>query len=389
MTTTERAEAWIPRLRAAATEIEAGRRVPQALANELGADGFFRMLVPETLGGGEVHPRTFARTLMALGRGDGATGWIAMTGSTTGLLTAYLADEGAREVLGGEAHEALAGVFAPTGRAVPATVEGVEGYRLSGRWSFASGCENAPWRVGGGLVFDEGATGPRMTAAGGPEVRSFFFRAEDSQVVDTWKTAGLRGTGSHDLVVEDVFVPASRTASLVSDAPRHSGPLYRFPVFGLLATGVASVGLGIARAALEIGEEMARTKRARGGKKVMGESELVQVEIARAAAEIGAAEAFLFASLDDAWDAAAAGDALSHALRARIRLAATHAGQAAASATDRVYHLCGGASIWDANPLSRHFRDVHVMTQHIMVSPSTLKPIGRIALGLPTDVSML
>ena len=389
MSVAARAEARVARLRELAADIEAERRVPQTVADELGADGFFRMLVPEILGGGQVHPREFARALMALGRGDGATGWIAMTGSTTGLLTAYLPEDGAREVLGGAADEALAGVFAPTGRAVPAVQNGVEGYRLSGRWSFGSGCENAPWRVGGALVLDEGAKAPRMLASGGPEVRSCFFRADESRVLDTWRTSGLRGTGSHDMVVEDVFVPASRTVCLLSDTPRHDGALYRFPVFGLLAVGVASVGLGIARAALEHGEELARSKRARGGNKAMADSELVQVELAKAAGELGAAEAFVMAALDEGWTRAERGEALDDAHRARIRLAATHAAGAAASTTDRVYHLCGGASIWDANPISRCFRDVHVMTQHVMVGPSTLKAVGRIALGLPTDTSML
>lgn len=384
MSPSERARGWVDELREMAPAIEEGRRVPQTLSDRLGADGFFRMLVPASLGGGEVHPREFASALSTLAEGDGATGWLAMTGSTTGLLTAYLPEAGARAVLEGPEHAALAGVFAPSGKATP--VEG--GFRLSGRWAFGSGCQNASWRVGGALVFDGDA--PRTLPSGAPEIRSFFFRADESSVEDTWRTSGLRGTGSHDMSVEDVFVPTERSTCILADTPTHEGPLYRFPVFGLLATGVASVGLGIARAALDAGMEMAKSKRSRGGGKRMGESEIVQVELATAQGELGAAEAFLHATLDAAWARAeGASEALPESERARLRLAATHAARSAAAVVDRVYHLCGGASIWDANPLSRHFRDVHVMTQHVMVSPSTLKPIGRIALGLPTDSSML
>jgi len=384
MNVQERAEAWVEELREQAPAIEAGRRVPQELSDRLGADGFYRMLVPESLGGAEVHPRTFAATLSTLARGDGATGWLAMTGSTTGLLTAYLPEEGARAVLEGPSHAALAGVFAPSGRATP--TDG--GYRLSGRWAFGSGCENARWRVGGALVFEGDA--PRKLPSGAPEIRSFFFRASESAVEDTWRTAGLRGTGSHHMSVEDVFVPAERSTCILADVPAHPGALYRFPVFGLLATGVASVGLGIARQALELGLAMAKSKRSRGGGKLMGESEIVQVELATAEGELGAAEAFLWSTLDAAWTRAeGTEEPLAEDERARLRLAATHAARAAAAVTDRVYHLCGGASIWDSNPLSRCFRDVHVMTQHVMVSPATLKPIGRIALGLPTDSAML
>jgi alkylation response protein AidB-like acyl-CoA dehydrogenase len=384
MSVNERASGWVDELREHAPAIEAGRRVPQELSDRLGADGFFRMLVPASLGGGEVHPREFAAALQTLARGDGAAGWLAMTGSTTGLLTAYLPETGARAVLEGAPHAALAGVFAPSGRATP--VDG--GYRLSGRWAFGSGCENATWRVGGALVFEGDA--PRKLPSGGPEIRSFFFRADESKVEDTWRTAGLRGTGSHHMSVEDVVVPAERSTCILADVPAHEGALYRFPVFGLLATGVASVGLGIASHALELGLEMARSKRSRGGGKLMGESEIVQVELATAQGELGAAEAFLRTTLDAAWaQAERTSEPLGEEARARLRLAATHAARSAAAVTDRVYHLCGGASIWDSNPLSRCFRDVHVMTQHVMVSPATLKPIGRIALGLPTDSSML
>ena len=379
----ERARAMAPGLAERSAEIEAARRVPAELSDALGAEGFYRMLVPAALGGGEVPPRVFAAALEELARGDAAAAWVVMTGSTTGLLLAYLEEGAARTILDARAEAALAGVFAPTGRAVPEA----GGYRVSGRWAYGSGCENAAWRAGGCLVFE--GERPRTLPGGGVEIRTCFFPAEDVRVEDTWEVSGLRGTGSHDLVVEDVFVPAERSCCVLADAPRHDGALYRFPLFGLLSTGVAAVGLGIARAALDAVMEMARTKRSRGGKRTMAEGELVQVTLARAEGRLRAARALVHETLDAVWETAAAGAALGDEERARIRLAATHAAETAAGVVDRVFTLAGGAAIWSRSPLQRHLRDVHVMTQHVMVGEPTLKPVGRILLGLETDSSQL
>ncbi|HJL14545.1 MAG TPA: acyl-CoA dehydrogenase family protein [Sandaracinaceae bacterium LLY-WYZ-13_1] len=373
------AEELAPRAEA----IEAARRVPAELSERLGREGFHRLLVPEALGGREVHPAVFASVLEALAHGDAATAWVVMTSSTTGILLAYLDVGVARAILDDAPHAALAGVFAPSGRATP--TEG--GYRLSGRWRYGSGCENAAWRMGGALVFEGDA--PRTVDGGGPEIRSCFFRADESRVVDTWDVSGLRGTGSHDLEVQDVLVPAERTTCVRLDHPRHEGPLYRFPLFGLLATGVSAVGLGIARRALDEVEAQAKASRSRGGSKRMAESELVQVRVASAEAELAAARALTYETLESVYEHAASGEPLAGGDRARLRMAATHAAGASARVVDACYHLAGGAAIWASSPLQRCLRDVHVMTQHVMVAEPTLKPVGRLLLDLPTDTSML
>ena len=371
-----RAQANVPVLREQAPATEEARRVPADTAKAFADAGFFRMLVPAALGGGEVHPRVFVEVLETLGRGDGAAGWIGMTGSTTGLLAAYAADT----ELFVDPSGIYAGVFAPRGRAKP--VEG--GYRVSGRWPFTSGVENATVRLGGALVF-EGDT-PRTLATGEPEIRSFFFTAEQTSVVDTWHTSGLRGTGSHDMVVEDVFVPAERSACVLSEPPKHHGSLYAFPLFGLLSLGISAVGLGIARHALDVIVDVAQHKRS--GRKTLAQTELAQVRIARAEGEVRAAKAFMNAAIDEAWAEAEKGE-LSIARRAGLRLAATHAARAAASAVGVAYELGGGGSIYASSPLQRCFRDVHTMTQHIMVAEATLKPIGRVLLGHEVGTSQL
>ncbi|MEO0326716.1 MAG: acyl-CoA dehydrogenase family protein, partial [Myxococcota bacterium] len=230
-----RAEAMRAALRARSREFEEARRVPADVAEELASAGIYRMLVPAEAGGLELTPGDFVRTLVELARGDAAVAWVAMTGATTGLCTAYLDDAGRRSVARDPAAR-FAGVFAPMGRA--RAVDG--GYRLTGRWSFTSGCENATWILGGALV-DEGE---------GPLHRAFFLPRDAVTVHETWDVAGLLGTGSHDTSVDDVFVPASRVCALVGATAEVPGPLYAFPVFALLAAGVAAVALGIAEAAL-------------------------------------------------------------------------------------------------------------------------------------------
>lgn len=376
-----RAEELAPVLRAQSEAIERERRLPGALAGRLAEAGLFRMLAPDALGGFEVSPRVFVDVLTTLGRGDGAAAWCVMTGSTTSLVGAYLPVESATAMFE-DPSVIMAGVFAPLGRARP--VEG--GYRLSGRWPFASGSDNATWRLGGGLVMGE--DGPRTLDGGQPEIRSFFFRADESQLHDTWYTSGLCGTGSHDMEVTDVFVPAERSACVFVDEPRHAGPLYRFPIFGLLAAGVAAVGLGIGRAAIDDLVELARTKKSFGGRRTMAQGELVQVEVARAEAELRAGRALLRQTCDEVWDAAQRG-ALSLDDRAALRLAATRATRAAVHSVDAMYQAGGGTSLYRKSPLQRHLRDIHTVTQHIMVSPATMKTVGRVLLGVETDVTQL
>jgi alkylation response protein AidB-like acyl-CoA dehydrogenase len=201
--------------------------------------------------------------------------------------------------------------------------------------------------------------------------------------------SGLRGTGSHDIVIEDRVVPAARSVSLVTDRPRATGALYRFPVFGLLALGIAAVALGIARRALEELIALAAAKTPTGSRRRLAERAAVQADVAWAEATLGAGRAFLFDAIGQAWTCAVAGDALTLAHRARLRLGATHAVTAAAAAVDRMYNAGGGTAIYATSPLQRCFRDVHVATQHVMVAPPTLELVGRVLLGVDADTAML
>ncbi len=378
-----------PRLRDLGRQIERERRVPQELANALAHAGFYRMLVPRSLGGLEVRARVFVEALEALALGDSAVGWTVMTGATTGLLSAYLGEGAALDAFR-QPSSTYAGVFAPMGRATPAlSPEGVPGFLLNGRWSFASGVENASLRLAGGLVFEAGAKEPRRLPSGDPELRSFFFSASDSEVHDTWETAGLRGTGSHDLSVHDLFVPATDSVCVLSERPRHAGALYAFPLFGLLAMGVSAVGLGIAARAREALLEQA--KEARRGRRSLAESELVQVRVAEADADLSAAKAGMVAALERVWtEVEAQGDQrVSLAQRVALRQAATHAARVAARSVDVFYGLGGGRALYTSSPLERCLRDVHTLTQHIMVAEGSWVAPGRFLLDQPLNAAQL
>ncbi len=365
----------LPRIRAAADEIEAGRRVPLPIVHALADAGVFRACIPRALGGVEAHPHDLVAVLETIAAADGSSGWCAMIGATSGVVSAYLPDAVARTIYGTDPRVVSGGVFAPRGIAVP---EG-DGYRVDGRWPFASGSEHCAWLMGGCLVRDGGP----------PRARMMLVPARDVRIVDTWNVAGLRGTGSHDMVIEGVLVPAERSVSIVTDRPRAAGTLYAFPVFGLLAIGIAAVALGIARAAVDELVRVAREKAPYGSKRTLAERAVVQANVARAEALLRSAHAFLDDAIGRAWTAAERDGAITTADRAALRLAATHATTSAAQATDLAYDAGGGTSIYATSPLQRCFRDVHVATQHAMVAGSTLELAGRVLLGLDTDTSQL
>jgi alkylation response protein AidB-like acyl-CoA dehydrogenase len=339
--------------------------------------------VPTAAGGLEAHPGTLTAAVEALAAGDAAAAWCVAVAATSGLLAAYLPEESARDVFA-EPSAIVAGVFAPKGRATPDE----RGFRVSGRWPFASGCRHADWLMGGCVVLDDGGT-PRMLPTGTPDVRLLLAPAEAFTIHDTWHVMGLRATGSHDIELDGVHVPAERSASVFTDPPVQTGPLYAFPLFGLLALAISAVCLGIARGALDDLVALAGGKVPTGGRRTLAERATVQAEVARAEAAVRAARALLDEAIGEAWERAVADGSVDAQRRAGLRLAATHATTAGLQATETAYRLAGGSALYDASPLQRRLRDVHAATQHMLVAPATWELTGRLLLGLPTDVTQL
>lgn len=362
-------------------EIEANRQLPVDIARQMGAAGFYRLFVAERMGGLETTPALAAEIYEALAYGDAACGWVAFIGATTGLALSRMPDEAVRHLLA-RPDTLLTGVFAATGTAVK--VEG--GFRVNGRWQWGSGSPNADWIGAGCVLFENGEV--LRTSAGTPRNHMLFFRATDVQRLDTWHTSGLRGTGSADFEVHDVFVPEAHASGyLVRKSPDR--PLFRFPPFAPLAHGVAAVGMGVARASLDALIHLAAEKKRYGTGQSLANRPHTQLEVAKAEAQLRAARAFFYGSIQAAWEPAVAGEPVSLELRRDMRLATTHALQTAVCITDAMYTLAGGAAVYNNSPLQRHLRDIHVASQHIMVSTNTLETIGQLLLGLTTDTSTL
>ena len=379
----DEARALAPRIAALSDRIERERRVPPDLVRALAEAGLFRICVPRKFDGLEVDVSTMIGTIEEVSKADGSAGWCVMIGATSGVLSAWLPDEVARRIYGGDPLLVTGGVFAPRGKAIPAP----GGYRVSGRWPFASGSQHCGWLMGGCMVLDDGK--PRLLPRGVPDSRMMLFPASEARIIDTWTVSGLCGTGSHDMEVSDLFVPAERSVSLITDRPVQPGPLYAFPVFGLLALGIAAVAIGIARSAIDALVGLATEKTPTGSQKRLAERPATQLQVARAEALTRSARAFLYEAVGETWREAAARGTIGPEKRALCRLAATNAAAACARAVDLMYEAGGGTSIYATSPLQRHFRDVHVLTQHMMVAPPVYELAGRLFLGLDTDISML
>lgn len=382
MSALEQARALAPAIAARADEMEQARRLPADLAASMAAAGLFRIAMPRSLGGDELPPAGLVEVIEAVAEADASAGWCLMIGATTAVSLAWLPRAEA-ETIAATPGLITGGVFAPLGRAA---VE-PHHYRVSGRWSWASGSANCHWLFGGCVI--EAGGQPRLRADGRPEARMVAMPAAEVELIDSWHAAGLKGTGSGDMAVQNLLVPCERSVDIVFEPPQDRGTLYRFPVFGLLALGIAGAASGNARAALEAVMAALAGRRPQGSARVAADRATVQAEVAIAQAKLSAARALLFETMAAAWARAADSGEVSLDMRARLRLAATHMVRTAAEVTRIAYDLGGGSALYLESPLQRRFRDAHAMTQHMMVQPATFELAGRVLLGRPTDAALL
>jgi indole-3-acetate monooxygenase len=379
----ENARGFSARIKARADEMEAARRMPADLARGMADIGVYRMLRPINIGGLECSPEIFLKTIEVLAGADASAGWCAMIGATSGVYSAYLPPAVARDVYG-EGNEMLTGgVFAPMGQAI---LEG-DHFQVSGHWRWASGSQNCHWLNGGCTVIEGGEV--RKLANGTPEIRAMIFPASDVELIDTWHTMGLRGSGSGDMKVTGIRVPKERSVSLLVDKPQSDGALYVFPVFGLLALGIAAVASGNARAALDEFRDFAGGARTAGARKVLAERAPVQQSFAEMDARLRSARAFLFDEVALAWQSAQSERRIALETRGRLRLAATHMTRTAAEVCRQAQDLCGGAAVFTESIMQRKLRDAQTMTAHMMIAPASYELAGRVLLGLPTDDTLV
>ncbi len=377
------ARALAPAIMARANEIEAGRRLPADLARTFAEAGLFRITTPRKYDGEELHPADIVRVIEEVSRADGSAGWCVMIGAATASIASILPDRWAKEIYGTDPYVITGGAVAPTGKAIP--VEG--GYRVTGRWQWGSGAQNCQWICGGALLME--GDKPRRFDSGEPEIHLMVFAASQVEILDTWNPSGLRGTGSHDFQVHEAFVPEGRSTILGVTRPHIQTPLYRFPFFGLMAVSVCAVALGIARRAIDELVALASKKVPAWTQRPLAQRPTIQVQIAEAEAALRSARAFIFDAIDAAWDIASAGQKLSLDARRDLRLAAANAVRQSVRAVDLMYEAGGGSAIHAESPLQRCFRDVHVVTQHVMVNASVYEQTGKLFAGIGPASPML
>ena len=359
-------------------EFEQARRLPADVSDAMAKAGIYRMFVPQSLGGSETSPLVSSQVFETLAQGDAACGWVAFIAATSGSSLARIETSAAKQMFASP-QTMLAGVFAPNGKAVKSG----EDYILNGQWQWGSGTQNADWVLAGSMVID-----PEQPADAKPRAHMCLVPKDAIEFLDTWHSTGLRGTGSTDFKLTDHRVPSAHIVGLeVRKMP--DTPLFQFPNFTLLALGIGAVSMGIARAALNEFVDLARQKKRISSSSTIAERSHTQMQIATAEAKLRSARAFYYESVEQAWERALAGDTVDVDQRRNLRLATTHAVMASAEVVDCAYNLAGGVSVYQSSNLQRHFRDIHVATQHIMVAPSTLETTGRLFLGLPTNTATL
>ncbi len=374
-----------PALAAAAAEIDRQRELPEAIVAGMVERGLFRLLLPHALGGAELLPAQYVPIIEELAKTDASAAWSVNQNSGCSMTAAYLPPEAAREIFGGPR-----GILAwGPGPGEARVTDG--GYRVTATWSFASGSHHASW-LGCHVPVIEADGTPRVHPDGTPVVRTMLFPKSATKFTDIWHTIGLRGTGSDQYSVKDLFVPAAYSIDVLSrrgEAARDEGLLYRFSSLMLYAAGFAGVALGIARATLDHFIELARDKIPRGARNTLRNNNVIQRDVALTEARLTAARRHLLGSLDDI---TAAVDARGHITldeRMTIRLAATFAIHTSLEVVDILYQAAGATAIFDENPFERRFRDVHSVSQQLQGRQQHFETVGQHLLGLTADTGWL
>jgi len=372
----------LPMIRSSAERIEADRELPRPLFEALADAGLFKLLIPHNVGGAEIDLPAYVQLLEELGKADASTGWVVNQCAVFATYAARIPREVARSIWIDTPRSIVANTPAATARAV--AVPG--GYRVTGRQGFSSGCRHAAWLAARALILEKGQ--PRVED-GRAEERYLFVPVAEAELLDTWHVRGMRGTGTHDFAVRDVFVPAERTVLQAGAPLLENGALYQFPRRLLFASGDAAVSLGAARACLNTFFELAGAKTPRSMQATLRDQPVVQATVGRSEAHLRSARAFLTEAVREIWTEASSTGAITLERRAALRLATTHAIRLAVDVVDSVYNAAGVTAIFEGNPIQRHFQDIHVISQHTQARLAHYELIGKYALGLTVDESRL
>jgi alkylation response protein AidB-like acyl-CoA dehydrogenase len=371
------AEAAQPFLREHRALTEAERRIPTVIAESLMESGVCRMALTRDVGGLETDPVVFCRVIEALAWAESSVAWIVWNNALPCLMARFLQPP-AREELFRDPRTLLASSTRPTGKAV--VEDG--GYRVSGRWSLVSGCQLADWLPMMAVVMD--GDRPRMAASENPDTRLLIVPRGSYAIIDTWHVSGLRGTGSHDVEIHDVFVPEERSFSWLDDAV-DDRPFNRLPIFPLMAAGCASICIGVAQSALDAFREIVETKVQADPTPSLKARDDVLASIATSEFNLEASRQVIHDALADIRDASLEGRQVTPAMRARLWRATTVTGQQAKAVIGDLHTRAGTPALYVDSPLERAQRDILAITQHVVLQPLHLANAGRASLGLPVE----
>jgi alkylation response protein AidB-like acyl-CoA dehydrogenase len=380
-----RARELAPLIGAQAARTEREREIAPEVLTALSDARLFRMLLPKSCDGLEAEPAIFMQAVEELAKADGSTAWCVVQACGCSMAAAYVEPRVAQEIFG-DARAMLAwGPIGPNVKAVAAD----GGYRASGNWSFASGIKHAGW-LGCHCPVLEVDGAARLGPDGKPAERTLLIPKASAQINDIWRVIGLKGTGSDNYAIEDLFVPDRYTFTRESAADRREhGPLYRFTTFHLYGIGFAAIALGLARASLDAFVALAATKVPKTKTFVLRDNAVVQSQVALAEAKLASARAYLLSILDETWTTAARGEALPLMQRAALKLAGTYAVHQGKDVVDTVYHAAGATAIFEDNPFERRFRDVHTVIQQVQAQFANFEMVGQVLLGLPSQSKLI
>ena len=377
----DRVKKLAPIIREHAAEAEEQRRLSRPVVDAMHQAGLYSMAHPKAFGGLEVDPLTMFRVVEEVARYDSAAGWNLQLAVAASCFLAWLPDEGAAEIMHSPPQTIFAGSFTPGRQATP--VDG--GYRLRGQWPFVSGGHDGHWFVFLPQIMD--GDQPRLNDQGSPVQCYMFLPADKATILDTWHTLGMRGTGSDDVVVSDLFIPERHTALLApleKPGTAYQGPLYRLTIWVPIAL-LAPPALGLAHAAIDDLIALARTKTPSYTGSSLCQRQVVQRQVAEAEATLGAGRAYLYTTFQENWDAAVQGTELTLDRKLKMQLATTHAIVCAAKAVELVHAAAGTSSIRNEYQFQKYFRDVHTITQHAFASASRYESVGALMLGAESD----
>jgi indole-3-acetate monooxygenase len=372
----EKAQKLTPIIREHADRAEREAQMPREVIDAFHDAGLFRILLPRKMGGGELTIPDSLRLCEEVARIDGSAGWN-LAICSGGPLFGYNLSRAAFEKIYGDPLGLSAGSLNPaTTRVVPAD----GGWRFSGKATYASGSGHATYLMAAGMVLRDGA--PQMVD-GFPMMRAGLFPIKNAKILNTWSTAGMRGTGSNDCVFEDIFVSDEFTFDWMNaKSPWQRGPFENIPLQLQFVGGLVSVVLGTARHALDALNEIAQAKVPAAARATLRERPLAQIQYAQAEGLLHAARAYFYGCNDEIWRKGEAGESFSIQDRAHARLAVVTAAKLAVQAVDLIADAAGMNAALTSSPIERCWRDVHTATQHVLMNTTRFEVVGRVLFGL-------